>query len=364
MTIIAKLCRNKTFVTIGFLVVACILSSVYSVSFKLADGKSNLLLFFVVFKAVTVLGHWAWLLSTNHHRLANKNIRRLVISQIKTARGLLSMLSLLAFVLFLFAAVFVEIAIVIIVAELGTIFFVLFMSKKNDPQGKYKQITLGKYLTFLVTFIGVGLVVVSQFGWQAFGGQEPLQYIIGLIMALSGSILIGFASYNFRVANIIYHQGVKTGLLGHPQDSRSSKDDDKLFCFRFWIATIESILWLLAVAVYFLVEGNLITDIVNHHQLGLAIMVGCGVFCLLSRFIWQKSFLKTTNLDIIIIGYITPILGIGWLSLFGLANVDDLTLLWLGTILVVGSNIAIGLIDLNKPARHKINHHILHAHRH
>ena len=360
---LTKATKIRTAVTVGLLIVATALSSTYPLVFKLADGEANFLLFYVVFQFVIVSGNLVWFFIYHRQWIKDRSLWRLLVQNFKTGTGIIAIISFQASALFLLAAVFVEVAVVNIITELGTIFFVFFMAKKVGGN-QYQRPSLGKYLLFGLTFIGVALVVLSQFGLEGFGGQNPLQYSFGLLLALATAIFCGLEAYNFKLADRFCQQATKAKLLSAPkQVQKTLKTERRVFSLRLVSTAIDGASLLVVMAIYYFHQGNLVADIVNHSTSALFLTIGCAVICLLAWFVWQKALLVTTNLDINMIGYLGPILAVFWLSLFNLADVESLKLLWLGSSLVVGANILIGLSDLKKFHLFRLHFRSLFPHR-
>ena len=199
---------------------------------------------------------------------------------------------------------------------------------------------------------------------RVFGGQNPVQYSLGLGLAISAAFLIGMGAYTFKLARQIQTQANKKALFGQQKSTKHFEDNQNLFLTLIISLVMEFIVFIVLVGAYFVFEGNLITDIGRVPVNELAIIIFSAYFIYWSgRFLWQKAILRTDNLDINMIGYIGPILAILWLSIFGLANVESLTLLWVGTILVVTANALIGWLDLKRtPADKPHRHHLFHHH--
>ena len=356
--------KNQSATSVAVLSLVILTWSFYPLIFKLANGEEKPLIFFIVFRVVCIICGLAWLM-INHRQWLKKSVWRLSLTSFISVKGLLVLASWNSMALLMMAAGFVEIAVVSIIAELSGIFFLIFMSRKSRGRDSdYKPISLVKYLLFFVALSGVALVVISQFGWQSFGGHNPSEYILGLALALLGAITGGLGAYTFKMAKQLRIQAGQKQLLTDIAPSDGKVEQQQYF-FIMLVTMIGDIMSLLVATVgYFVFRGNLLVSIGQIPASDLWWMIGAGFFiCWLSRIGWQWSILRTTNLDINMLCYAGPILAILWLSVFGLADVKILSLLWAGSGLVVAANALIGWLDLKRtPADKPHRHHLFHHH--
>ena len=203
---------------------------------------------------------------------------------------------------------------------------IIFMALLFKKEQRYEKITVEKWFLFVVAFIGVAFVVLSQ--------NETVDTTIqfSTYSEVGGILLIIIASL--------------LGAVGVPATQRwglavsnvvgDDKRKDEVF-----FAIIASTIGRALSGICFIILGLLLGEnIQSIGGFGVSIAIVYGLFGLgLATVFLRIANIKTTNLSINAVGYAIPAVALIWLAFASLINVPHVDWLIIGVAAIIAANL-------------------------
>ena len=277
------------------------------------------------------------------HRLSNKlNLSKLIWEQMKTPVMLLALLAETSHLLFAFASQLVDttVASVIHEASVPLMHMLVLIGLTTAGKRRYHRLKASSLALWLLAMVGMILVVIGASGPDPTGQQSLGLVIFGIVLALvSGFISAGHA-YQIRWG-IKLRQQIAQASPARSELATTQRDKLELACIMLSYCLSALVVMVISYAVGFSLGAELELSSFSRIFLGGALILFSGH--LLSK--W--AYMKTPDLKIGALGYLTPLIALGWLILFTDAGGgSNLSLVISGAVILVGANI---LLARNKP---------------
>ena len=271
-----------------------------------------------------IQSHFNWKLLLK--RPAKKDIE----SHSKARLMLISIVGSCGFVLFALGLAFVDISVAAILFETRPLFLMLLVAFLFKGTKRYNRITLGTLIFVFLAFAGVALVILSHNT-----APQPLQSI-GSGFASTGT-LIGVAFVlAAAICGATRGSALKMGASlaeTHSQGKKGTTDELAFVVFMNCIGNAIAGGVLCAI-------GLILSETVTSHQMLYAIMAAIlvdsvGIVAV------RAANLKTDELGVNALAYMTPLVALVWLWTFSILDVSHLDYLVIGAMGVMAANLLI-----------------------
>ena len=228
------------------------------------------------------------------------------------------------YIIFAFALSFIDVSIASILFETWPIFMVIAMARMFRNEGHYRKITSGKWFLFIVAFFGVAFVISSQS--ETFDVlNEVFNYT-----AMTGVGLVIIAAVFGGIEGPL---AIKWGAI---VAGKAGKDKDDKEFFTLVAMTISKSL---SGGIFLVISWFVGESIYLIGSIGVGIAIGFGVVNGAGGIFWRIANLKTTNLAINALGYITPVITLVWLAIANLIKVPHIDWLMIGVAAIITANL-------------------------
>ncbi len=315
--------ENKS--ALGYMLIAVLLFSAFPFTFAIGNASAAPFLFVALmnFSAViTGLGFLVWFQRTKRENQTAKKTLRVIYSKIYTKAFFWLTIARFETIFFAMSLAYINVAVATILAGMQPLIVAILIERLFKEHGRYEKITKEKWFLFALAFIGAGFVVASQS--ENFGEivVDLLNQgaVIGILLVLLSGVIGGITDPNsLKLGNDISE---KTGGC----------ENDKLF----FSTAVLVVTWFVGF-VAFIILGYTSNESFSDINIYPAIIYGSFAFGggVLSRF----AYIKTTNLGITAIRYLTPIVTLVWLGLASLIDIPHFDWLVIGAVAIIVANL-------------------------
>ena len=251
------------------------------------------------------------------------------VRRLRTFDGALAMLNGFNMSLFVWAALFIDTALVTVIAAGWPILFVFYRQRQEKQSNRYRHVAVQDWLLMAVAMAGVALVILSQTGGVTADGGWRL--IWGVLLAVASAVSVSWISYRFKMGTDL-----------HKKEAETSADrKDEVVCV-LAVSTVASI----PVIVGGLLIGLTVFPPDTGRGAGLAGFVSGPVVWIIASAIvtslgtiaFRYANLETSNLGVNAMQYLLPVLSLVWLGVFATVTVYRTDILWVGAAAVISVN--------------------------
>ena len=319
----------------GYILLAVVLYSTLPIAFILGGASNAPFLFVSVIWLSAGICNAIYLFA-RYPQKSNVETYKLIRENLWNSKIAWLAITYFDYIIFAYSLRFIDASVAAILYEMRPIFLVIFMAmmvtktERNDPgkqrkNDRYDPITLGKSFLFGVAFVGVAFVVASQ---SETGGtlNELFDFtaIGGVVFLLTSAVLAALAT------PILISWG---GIVA--KKTKTNDMDDEVF-FSTAAKTIGNVVS----GIIFLFIALLIEDLHVIGWVGILIAVIYGsVGNGLGAIAFRIANIKTTNLSINALIYLTPVVALIWLAIAGEIKVPHIDWLMIGVAAVITANL-------------------------
>ena len=255
-----------------------------------------------------------------------------IVRRLRTADGVAAMLNGFGASLFVWATLFVDTALVTVVASATPMLFVAYRKQHDKGYGRYRRMSTQDWLLIGAAMSGMTLVTLSQTGAITGGGGWRL--LCGVLLAAASAVCGSWISFRFKMG---------TRLHDHMADVSDGRNGELACVLAVSIVTnIPGILGglLIGVTLFPAEAGAYLGGFVSAPVVWA---VAVGVAGTVGEIAFRHANLTTTNLAVNALQYVQPVLALVWLTAFATINVVRTDLLWVGAAVVIAANAVINL---------------------
>ena len=301
------------------------------VMFKLGNAEESPFLFTGILQSSIGLGLGAAILHINRKLLFNPDVIESIKSHCKTGLMLVSVIGHFGFALFALGLTFVDVSIAAILLETRPLFLILIIAFLFKGTQRYRNISAGTMIFMFLSIAGVALVILSQNDTP-----QPLP-VIGADFAdfttLIGVLLVLMAAIGGAAAPACT---LKLGKSLADKHSHTENRNVREIVFALFITCIG----LFISGCILCAIGLIVSEPISWHQLFYAITGGLLVNSIgIAAF--RVANLKTDDLGLNALAYITPLVTLIWLWLLSILDVPHPDYLIIGAMAIVASNLLI-----------------------
>ncbi len=264
-----------------------------------------------------------WFHQTKRENKTIKETLNTIRSKIYTKAFFWLSLDNFEFIFFAIALAYINVAVASILIAIQPIVTVAITAGLLKKHGRYKKITIQKWLLFTLAFIGAGFVVGSQSeSFAAIAGDlfNP-GAVIGISLVLI-SVLIGSAGSPYSL---------KLGIEA-TKETCGGKNDELFFSIAFLFVA-----WAVSSVLFFTIG---VATNESFADINIYPAIAFGAFGqLLGSIFYRLAYLKTNNLGINSIRYLTPIITLVWLGLASLIDIPHFDWLVIGASAIIITNL-------------------------
>ena len=242
--------------------------------------------------------------------------------------------SLFDLVLYTWSTQFVDVSITAALYETWPIFLVIFTGWLFRLEARYRKITVKTIFPFGFALIGISSVIASQAGWfssfvsaDTGGGGRRLNLAIGVALAFVAVGLATLGAFGLR-----WPASLASDLSELPDNHEQGKDRLELFSSVVGTAIVSLVSLPFAASVGFMLNEPISSDALIWGATGGVLVAAVGTI------LWRMANLISSNLEINVMGYLTPALALGWLFAFSRVGDIDFWPLVIGVVLIIGAN--------------------------
>ena len=323
--------RQSSLWASGLMLVAVLSWSLFPLAFSLGGGSGSPLLSGGLWRLGVSLSGVSLLLLLFRPLLRDPVVLRLAVCRLPGWAAVPVVLNGFQLSLFFLASRIVDVSVVTVLMGLVPAVFVLLMYWLIP--GRYRRNLRSMAPFFGLAFLGSVLVVAGETGGAfSLGSAWGWSLALGVLLCLL-SVFAGAAeAWTFR--------------WGVALSERCPPGYDPVRLALFGSVMIYAVMGLPGVLVV-CIAGLALGERLPWEQVVYA--VGCGVLLQgVGNFLFRKANLVTDNLGVNGLGYLTPVLSLGALALFGLVGVASPGYLVAGTVVIVGANLGSGLLERSR----------------
>ena len=253
-----------------------------------------------------------------------------IARRLRTRDGVLAMLNGFNQTLFVWAALFLDAAVVTVITGAHVILFVAYR-RQHDRSNRYRRMGFQDWLLMGAALAGVGLVTLSQFGGVTTEGGWRLLW--GVLLAVACAFTASWMSFRFRLGKRLYDRG-----RGTAEGVEDRKDELACVLAVSLVANVPGMVSSLLIGLTFF-PGETGTGVLSGFvSVPVVWVVILGTASSLGHIAFVHANLETTNLGVNAMNYLNPVLSLVWLGWFATVDVARADFLWVGAATVIAAN--------------------------
>ena len=319
--------RTGNRMAIFYMLAAAILFSFLPFTFSIGDAHNAPFLFNAVLQFSSAATCIIFLAGFNLP-LFNRKTFALILANLRSRALFWATVGTFEYVFFAVSLNYIDVAVAAVLIQTWLIFMVLFTARLFEKEMRYHKISATIFFLLLLGFSGVAFVIFSQ--------TEQLDNAIGTLLGSAAVFGIAAVLVAAVLAGLAGSFTLKWGSEASLQ--LSGNNDHQLF---FTIAALAIVkIFGSAVAI---VSSLSIGESINDISITLAFaygFFGFGVAAILMR----VANVKTTDLGVNAIAFVTPVFSLSWLGLGSLIHVPHVDLLIIGTVAIILANLLINFV--------------------
>ena len=311
----------------GLMLAAVLSWSLFPLAFSLGGGGGSPLLSGGLWRLGVSLSGISILLLFFRPLLRDLAVLRLTLGRLRSWSVVPVVLNGFQLSVFFLASRIVDVSVVTVLTGLVPVVFVLLMYRLVSGRYRRNLRSMSPFLAF--AFLGSVLVVAGEAGGFSLGSAWGWPLALGVFLSML-SVLTGAAeAWTFRWG------------VGLAEQFPPGYDPVRVVLFgSMLVYAVMGLPGTLAVCLGGLVLGERLP----WDQVVYAVF--CGVFLQgVGNFLFRKANLITDNLGVNSLCYLTPVLSLGALALFGLVGVASPVYLVAGGLVVVGANLGFVVLE-------------------
>lgn len=319
-------------------------NSVFPLVVALVGNRANPIVFHIYF-AIPISFVWLTFLVTKYRRVSvRRDLWVFTVRRLSSLDGIRALSATFNVSLFVAASYFLDTAIVVVIFNAWAFLFVLWQ-KRNDRQGRYRDVTWEKRSLLITAFVGLGLVTISQAG-GIYIGDDGWNLMIGFGLAATGALFGSWISYRFKVGLDLWQYYSSQNSSGQNSSEEAGNSEEagfsELGCqvFVMIVTAVGGIIINLLIVV--IVMPSLTDSVFRPFALRDVLMIiAAATISASSSIVFRYANLKTSNLGINAMTYLTPVMSLLWLWLFDTVRLVRPEFLTIGAMAVIVANVLI-----------------------
>ncbi len=325
--------NNKS--ALGFMLISVVLFSTFPFVLAISNASAAPFLFTSLINfsvAINGLIFLVWFHRTKRKTQTAKETLHIIYSKIHSKAFFWLALSRSDAIFFAMSLAYINIAVASILTAVQPFIIAMLIARFFKKHGRYHKITAKQWLLFVLALVGSGFVVASQsetFG-AIIGDLLNQDAIIGLLLVLLSVFVGGMQTpYSLKFGNDI------------SAETKGGTTDELFFTMAFMVGAC-----LVASALFF-TTGKLSNESFNNINIIPPALY--GFLSVIAVILYRFANIKTTNLGINALAYVTPLVSLVWLGLASLINIPHFDWLVIGASAIIIANI---LLNLKADTRH------------
>ncbi|WP_420431192.1 hypothetical protein [Candidatus Poriferisocius sp.] len=262
--------------------------------------------------------------------------RTVIRSRLMRYTLLLGAVSHFDYSLYTWATYYVDTAVASVFFELYPIVLIFFMARllgKIDGRvQRYRRLKTHTIVTSFIAIFGLVFVILSPTGsFNASPDISQRSLALGLLLAMATTLIGGLTAFHF-----VWGEEVAARIIEKSEDERP-RQSAELMC-----GVLSYCIGNIIVTPINLAVGLRRTDSIHMESFGWTVLAGAVLMGCSSLF-FRKSNLMTDNLGVNSITYLTPVLGLLWLSLYTDIDVARFDYFAMGATAIVAANLLINV---------------------
>ena len=256
-----------------------------------------------------------------------------IIRRLRTRDGVMAMLVGFDASLFVWAALFIDTALVTVITAGWLILFVAYQ-RRYDRDSRYRR--MGQdWLLMGIAMSGVALVTLSQSGGITTEGGSRLLW--GVLLAAASAVCSSWVSFRFKLGAELCYTG--HGSTGGTSDKQKKDELACVLAVSIVTTTPGGILGGLLIGLTFFPAHTGPGKYLGGFVLGPVVwVIVVGIAVALGAIAFRYANLQTTNLGVNAMQYVLPVLALVWLASFATVTVMRPEFLWVGATAVISVN--------------------------
>ena len=318
--------RNRA--AVGYMLLAVVLGSLIPTLFVWGNAQTNPFLFNAGWRFGVAIGCLGFLIAFHSSLIFDKKVMGIIARRVPNWAMLFAVIGNLDFTMFTWSLRFIDVSISAVLIEIWPIFLIFLVARLLGE--RYKKITIEMVGLSCLCFIGVALVVNSQFGTGiSENNTSSAMLVIGTALALGGAIAAALTAFIFKWGALVGKE------VSNVLDKNKSIISLELFCVVFALFIGSSI----SIPINGL-AGFVSSESTTLSSLGIGILGGLFVQSSVSILL-RKANLVTHNLGVNAMVYMAPIMALLWLFLASQVNVARIDFLLIGAGAIITANLLI-----------------------
>ena len=263
------------------------------------------------------------------------NLVKLVAKQIKTPIMLLAALAETSHLLFAAASQLVDTTVASVIHEASAplLHMLVLIGLTTAGRRRYKRLKASSLALWLLAMVGMILVVIGASSPDPSNSQSLGLIVLGIVIALVSGLVSAGHAYQIRWG-VNLRQQIAKASVAKTELATAQRDKLELGCIMLSYCLSAILVMVISYGIGFGLGADItLTSFSRIFITGALILFGGH---LLSK--W--AYMRTPDLKIGALGYLTPLLALLWLVLFTEAGAtSNLSLVTVGAIILVAANI-------------------------
>ncbi len=307
-----------------FMLISVVLFSIYSFALAIGNASAAPFLFVALINFSVVINgliFLVWFHRTKRKTQTAKETLQIIYSKLYSKAFLWLSLSRSDAIFFAMSLAYINIAVASILMAIQPFIIAMLIARFFKKHGRYQKITAKQWFLFVLALIGSGFVVASQSeNFAAIIGDLLNQdAIIGVLLVLLSVFVGGMQTpYSLKFGNDI------------SEETKGGATDELFFTMAFMVGAC-----LVASALFFTI-GKLSNESFN--DINIIPPVLYGFLSVIAVILYRFANIKTSNLGINALAYVTPLVSLVWLGLASLISVPHFDWLVIGAVAIITAN--------------------------
>ena len=316
-----------------YIIGAVILFSTLPIAYSVGQA-SNTPFLFVTLMYLSSLFSNATYFFISHRKKINRTTLKVIIKKLPQPAIYLATIGQFGYVLYAYSLRYIDEAIGAVLIETSYIFLVILTIQFFKKENRYTKFTTQKWILFVLAFIGVGFVILSQ--------SSTINDALNRLFTFAGFGGIGLV----LISAVLSGQMLPLCQLWGVAISKNLNDKDNEIFYTIVAGTCTRII---AIPIFTIIGLFSHEHIQSISTTGIVCAILYGIFGHgIASIFFRIAISKTNNLGINALCYLTPAISLLWLGIASKINVPRIDWLLIGTAIIIISNL---LININKRAK-------------
>ena len=316
-----------------FMILAVVFHSTGPVLFKIGGAEDSPIMFTGIWQFGVGMGLGVAILLMKRKFLIRPAVIKDITYYSKSGLMLASIIGVCGYALFAWGLAFLDVSTAAILHEIWPLFLMLLTAYLFRGSKRYDPISSVTLIFVVLAILGAALVVLSQsdspMPLLAIGANfSDFKALLGVPIVLAAAVC--------AAARVAYTLKLGTLLAERRPSTENHKEAEIVFT-----VVMASICHVIGGCVLFLI-GMIASESISSHQLFYAIMGGF-IVAPIGSIAFRIANLKTKDLGVNAIAYVTPLVALTWLWMFSVLDVPHLDYLIIGAMGIAASNVLINV---------------------